>query len=281
MFNAPILLGRFLWSIAQGFVVKIATFNINGVKARLPRLLEWLEEFNPDVACLQEIKSIDENFPRLEFEDRGWQVETHGQKSFNGVAILSKHPIEDVLRRLPAENGDEAVDDEQARYMEATVCGVRVATIYLPNGNPRPGPKFDYKLAWMKRLRAHAARLLESEMPIVLAGDYNVIPADEDCHNPAAWVEDALTQPESRGELRGMLNLGYTDALRQIQPHGPAYSYWDFQRGAWQKDHGIRIDHLLLSPQAADILKDCQVDRVPRGKEKPSDHTPVWVELDV
>lgn len=260
--------------------MKIATFNINGVKARLPRLIEWLDTFSPDVACLQEIKSIDENFPRSEFEDRGWHLETHGQKSFNGVAILSKHPIEDVMRRLPAVDGSGADEDEQARYMEATIRGIRVATIYLPNGNPRPGPKFDYKLAWMERLQARAKTLLETEMPIVLAGDYNVIPADEDCHNPAAWVEDALTQPESRGFLRAILNLGYTDALRQIIPHGPAYSYWDFQRGAWQKDHGIRIDHLLLSPQAADILKDCRVDRVPRGKEKPSDHTPVWVELD-
>ncbi len=261
--------------------MKIATFNINGIKARLPRLLEWLDTFSPDVACLQEIKSIDENFPRLEFEERGWHVETHGQKSFNGVAILSKTPMEDVMRRLPALDGGPADDDEQARYMEATIKGVRVATIYLPNGNPRPGPKFDYKLAWMERLHARAADLLKTEKPVVLAGDYNVIPADIDCYDPAAWVDDALTQPESRGYLRAILNLGYTDALRQIQPYGQAYSYWDFQRGAWQKDNGIRIDHLLLSPQAADLIKDCQVDRIPRGKEKPSDHTPVWVELDV
>ncbi len=261
--------------------MKIATFNINGIKARLPRLLEWLDEFAPDVACLQEVKSIDENFPRLEFEALGWNVETHGQKGFNGVAILSKEPIEDVKRRLPALDGGNAVEDEQARYMEATVRGVRIATIYLPNGNPRPGPKFDYKLDWMARLCAQAKRLLASEMPVVLAGDYNVIPEDVDCHNPPAWVEDALTQPESRGYLRAIINLGYTDAQRQIQPIGPAYSYWDFQRGAWQKDHGIRIDHLLLSAQAADRLVDCKVDRIPRGKEKPSDHTPVWVELDV
>lgn len=261
--------------------MKIATFNINGIKARLPRLLEWLDTFKPDVACLQEIKSIDENFPRLEFEERGWHLETHGQKSFNGVAILSKTPMKDVLRRLPAVDGSPADDDEQARYMEATIKGVRVATIYLPNGNPRPGPKFDYKLAWMERLQARAAELLTTEKPVVLAGDYNVIPADVDCYDPTAWVDDALTQPESRGYLRAILNLGYTDALRQIQPYGQAYSYWDFQRGAWQKDNGIRIDHLLLSPQAADLIKDCQVDRVPRGKEKPSDHTPVWVDLDV
>ncbi|UTW60490.1 exodeoxyribonuclease III [Kordiimonas sp. SCSIO 12603] len=261
--------------------MKIATFNINGVKARLPRVLEWLEEFNPDVACLQEIKSIDENFPRLEFEEKGWNVETHGQKSFNGVAILSKHPIEDIMRRLPDLDGSECEEDEQARYIEATVKGVRVASIYLPNGNPRPGPKFDYKLSWMDRLIKRAEYLRTLEIPVVLAGDYNVIPFDEDCHNPAAWTEDALTQPESRARLRTLWNMGYTDSIRQITPRGPMYSYWDFQRGAWQKDHGIRIDHLLLSPQAADILKDAKVDRIPRGKEKPSDHTPVWVELDI
>ncbi len=259
--------------------MKIATFNINGVKARLPRLLEWLDEFQPDVACLQEIKSVDDNFPAMELEAKGWHVETHGQKAFNGVAILSKHPIEDVRRGLPDTNGNPHTEDEQARYIEATVQGVRIASIYLPNGNPQPGPKFDYKLAWMDRLVAHAARLLETEMPIVLAGDYNVIPRDEDCYNPAVWVDDALTQPESRAKLRTLTNLGYLDALRQIKPAGAAYTYWDFQRGAWQKDYGIRIDHLLLSAQAADRLTDCQVDRVPRGKEKPSDHTPIWIEL--
>jgi len=261
--------------------MKIATFNINGVKARLPRLLEWLDEFSPDVACLQEIKSVDENFPRLELEDKGWNVETFGQKSFNGVALLSKHPIEDVKRALPALDGGDESEDEQARYIEGTVKGVRIASIYLPNGNPQPGPKFDYKLAWMDRLAARARTLLTLEMPVVLAGDYNVIPHDEDCHNPAAWVDDALTQPESRARLRTLINLGYLDAIRQITPVGPMYSYWDYQRGAWPKDHGIRIDHLLLSPQAADLLKDAQVDRLPRGKEKASDHTPVWVELDV
>jgi len=261
--------------------MKIASFNINGVKARLPRLLEWLDEFSPDVACLQEIKSVDENFPRLEIEEKGWHVETHGQKSFNGVALISKHPIEDIRRGLPALNGGEELEDEQARYIEATIKGVRVASIYLPNGNPQPGPKFDYKLTWMDRLIAHANRLLELEMPIVLAGDYNVIPFDEDCHNPAAWVDDALTQPESRARLKSLWHLGYLDALRQIKPKGEAYTFWDYQRGAWQKDHGIRIDHLLLSPQAADILRDCQVDRQPRGKEKASDHTPIWVDLDV
>lgn len=261
--------------------MKIATFNINGVKARLPRLIEWLDEFSPDVACLQEIKSIDENFPRLELEDKGWNVETFGQKSFNGVALLSKHPVENIRRALPGLDGNDDESDDHARYIEGTVKGVRIASIYLPNGNPQPGPKFDYKLAWMDRLIERAKYLLTLEMPVVLAGDYNVIPHDEDCHNPAAWVDDALTQPESRQRLRALINLGYLDAIRQITPSGPCYTYWDYQRGAWQKDHGIRIDHLLLSPQAADILKDAQVDRLPRAKEKASDHTPVWVDLDV
>ncbi len=260
-------------------LMKIATFNINGVKARLPRLLEWLDEFQPDVACLQEIKSIDENFPAMEIEAKGWHVETHGQKAFNGVALLSKHPIEEVKRGLPATDGTPHTEDEQARYIEATIKGIRIASIYLPNGNPQPGPKFDYKLAWMDRLVTHAARLLKTEMPVVLAGDYNVIPKDEDCHNPAVWVDDALTQPESRAKLRTLINLGYLDALTQVKSNGAAYTYWDYQRGAWQKDYGIRIDHLLLSAQAADLLKDCQVDRVPRGKEKSSDHTPIWIEL--
>jgi exodeoxyribonuclease-3 len=259
--------------------MKIATFNINGIKARLPRLLEWLDEFSPDVACLQEIKSIDENFPRLEFEEKGWFIETHGQKSFNGVALISKHPIDNVLRGLPGHDGTPYSDDEQARYIEATIKGIRIASLYLPNGNPRPGPKFDYKLEWMDRLITHAKRLLEREQPTVLAGDYNVIPFDEDCYNPAAWAEDALTQPESRARLRSIINLGYLDAVRQINPVGAMYSYWDFQRGAWQKDNGIRIDHLLLSPQAADRLTDSGIDRVPRGKEKPSDHTPAWNDL--
>lgn len=254
--------------------MKIVTFNINGVKARLPRLLEWLEEFSPDVACLQEIKSIDENFPRLEIEALGFNLETHGQKAFNGVAIVSKHPIEDIMRGLP---GDDS--DEQARYIEATIKGVRIGGLYLPNGNPCPGEKFDYKLRWMDRLITHAQGLLASEQPVVLTGDYNVIPKDEDVYNPAGWVDDALCRPESRARFRTLLNMGYTDALRSVMPSGQAYTFWDYQAGAWPKDNGLRIDHFLLSAQAADRLVDCQVDRRPRGKEKASDHTPVWCEL--
>ncbi len=256
--------------------MKIATFNINGVKARLPRLLEWFHEFSPDVACLQEIKSIDDNFPRRAFEDIGYQVETHGQKAFNGVALLSKQPVKAVRRGLP---GDAA--DEQARYIEGTVNGVRIASIYLPNGNPAPGEKFDYKLRWMDRLIDHAAALLLEEWPLVLCGDYNICPRDEDVYDPKGWQDDALCRPESRARFRTLMNLGFTDALRHIMPSGQAYTYWDFQRGAWPKDHGLRIDHFLLSAQAADRLQDCQVDRRPRGKDKASDHTPVWCKLEV
>jgi exodeoxyribonuclease-3 len=258
--------------------MKIATFNINGIKARIAALPEWLEEAQPDVALLQEIKSVDENFPRELFEDMGYNVETHGQKSFNGVAILSKLPLEDVTRGLP---GDET--DEQARWIEATVVGkqaIRLCGLYLPNGNPAPGPKYDYKLAWMERLQARAEALLAEEAPFLMAGDYNIIPQDEDARRPEVWQEDALARPESRAAYRRLLNLGLTEAFR-ARAQGPEhYSFWDYQAGAWNKDDGIRIDHFLLSPAVADILLDCQIDKHVRAKEKPSDHVPVWVELD-
>lgn len=258
--------------------MKIATFNINGIKARIAALPEWLEEAQPDVALLQEIKSVDENFPRELFEDMGYNVETHGQKSFNGVAILSKLPLEDVSRGLP---GDES--DEQARWIEATVVGkqaIRICGLYLPNGNPAPGPKYDYKLAWMERLHARAQALLADETPFLMAGDYNIIPQDEDARRPKAWQEDALARPESRAAYRRLQNLGLTEAFR-ARVQGPEhYSFWDYQAGAWNKDDGIRIDHFLLSPAVADILLDCQIDKHVRAKEKPSDHVPVWVEVD-
>lgn len=258
--------------------MKIATFNINGIKARINALPEWLDEAQPDVVLLQEIKSVDEGFPREIFEDRGYTVETHGQKSFNGVAILSKLPLEDITRGLP---GDES--DEQARWIEATVMGdtpVRVCGLYLPNGNPCPGPKYDYKLAWMERLHARAQDLLAAEEPFLMAGDYNIIPQDEDAKRPEVWHQDALARPESRAAYRRILNLGFTEAFR-ARTHGPGhYSFWDYQAGAWNKDDGIRIDHFLLSPQCADLLRDCQIDKDVRAREKPSDHVPVWVELD-
>lgn len=258
--------------------MKIATFNINGIKARLPALLDWLDEAQPDVALLQEIKSVDEGFPHEPFEERGYNVETHGQKSFNGVAILSKLPLEDVTRGLP---GDD--EDEQARWIEATVVGktaIRLCGLYLPNGNPCPGPKYEYKLAWMKRLEARARDLLAAEEPALMAGDYNIIPQDEDAKRPEVWQEDALARPESRAAFRRIVNLGFTEAFR-ARTRGPGhYSFWDYQAGAWNRDDGIRIDHFLLTPQCADLLIDCKIDKDIRAREKPSDHVPVWVELD-
>ncbi len=259
--------------------MKIASFNINGIKARAERLLEWLPESGVDVALLQEIKSIDANFPRAPFEDLGFNVETFGQKSFNGVAILSKLPLEDVTRGLP---GDDS--DEQARWIEATVIGtraLRLCNLYLPNGNPAPGPKYDYKLAWMERLRNRARDLLTAEEPALMAGDWNVIPQPEDAHNPDKWREDALFLPETRAAFRRILNLGFTDAFRAIDQAPLNYTFWDFQRGAWNRNDGIRIDHFLLTPQAADLLRDCRIDRHMRGRERPSDHVPIWVELEI
>ncbi|MDA8584649.1 exodeoxyribonuclease III [Rhodobacteraceae bacterium] len=258
--------------------MKIATFNINGIKARFEALTDWLQNSAPDVALLQEIKSVDENFPREHFEDLGYIVETHGQKSFNGVAIMSKLPLEDVTRGLP---GDDA--DEQARWIEATVMGekpVRVCGLYLPNGNPVPGPKYDYKLAWMKRLKTRAEALLAAEEPALMAGDYNIIPQDEDAARPDAWRTDALARPESRAAYREILNLGFTEAFRARHQGAGHYSFWDYQRGAYDRNDGIRIDHHLLTPQAADLLTDCWIEADVRGREKPSDHTPVWIELD-
>ncbi len=258
--------------------MKIATFNINGILARTEALLTWLDEASPDVVCLQEIKKVDAEFPRAVFEARGWTVQTHGQKSFNGVAILSKLPLEDVTRGLP---GDES--DDQARWIEATVLGrrkVRVCSLYLPNGNPAPGPKYDYKLAWMARMEARVRQLLVSEQPLVFCGDYNVIPQAEDAANPKDWLKDALFLPESRRAFFRLLNLGLTDAVRVRDGRPGVYSYWDFQRGAWERNNGIRIDHHLLSPQAADLLQEIGIDKAVRGRDKPSDHVPVWAVLD-
>ncbi|ANB34920.1 exodeoxyribonuclease-3 [Rhodovulum sulfidophilum] len=258
--------------------MQIATFNINGVKARLQTVLDWLDAAAPDVALLQEIKSVDEAFPRAPFEDRGYNLETHGQKGFNGVAILSKYPLEDVRRGLP---GDD--EDSQARWIEATVIdkrAVRLCGLYLPNGNPAPGPKYDYKLAWMARLEARARELLATEEPLVLAGDYNVIPQDEDAARPEAWARDALALPETRAAFRRLLNLGFTEAFRAREQGPGHYSFWDYQAGAWNRNDGIRIDHMLLSPQAADLMTGCRIETELRAGEKPSDHVPVWLSLD-
>lgn len=258
--------------------MKIVTWNINGIKARLPVLTTYLKDTGPDVICLQEIKSVDEGFPGEAFEELGFSVATHGQKGFNGVAILAKTQIEDVQIGLP---GDD--DDPQARYLEATAIegshAVRIASLYLPNGNPITTDKFSYKLAWMDRLEAQAQTLLRGEMPTILAGDFNVIPQAHDAKRPEAWSNDALYQPESRAALRRLTSSGWTDYLKTCHPDVPKYTFWDYQAGAWQKDNGIRIDHMLLSPQAVDIAVAADVDRFTRGWEKPSDHAPVWVAL--
>jgi exodeoxyribonuclease-3 len=265
----------------------ISTFNVNSIKARLPNVLNWLKSSKPDVVCLQEIKCIDENFPAIEFEDLGYNVAVHGQKTYNGVAILSKYPLEDIRCGLDGVDWPDSELENQARYIEAFTNGVRVASIYLPNGNPvldadkQDSEKYKYKLRWMDRLNSHAADLLKFEEKLVLAGDYNIIPKDEDCYDPAAWEGDAATLPESRKRYRTLLNMGLTDALRATIPQGNNFTFWDYQRGSWQKDHGIRIDHLLLSPQAADCLTDCQIERDVRGQQKASDHTPIWIELDL
>lgn len=255
--------------------MKIATWNVNSVKARTQHLIDWLDQFKPDVVCLQELKCVEDAFPAMEVRGAGYEFAAEGQKTYNGVAILSNRPMEVVQRGLP---GDET--DEQARYIEAIIDGsVRVASLYLPNGNPIGTEKFDYKLAWMERLYARAAELLKTEEAFVLAGDYNVIPEAGDCWDPKAFASDALFQPESRAAFRKILNLGFTEAYRALNSELGRFSWWDYRGGGWQKDHGVRIDHLLLSPQAADRLEACDIDRTPRGWEKPSDHTPVWCTL--
>lgn len=258
--------------------MKLATWNINGVKARIETVKAWLAESAPDVACLQEIKSQTEAFPSDAFEDLGYNVAVHGQKSFNGVAILSKLPLEDVMTGLP---GDET--DEQARYIEASVplddTIVRVASIYLPNGNPLGTEKFDYKLRWFARLQMRAAELRSWEVPTALMGDYNVIPEPRDAKRPEVWGDDALFQPESRDAFARLGHLGYTDAIRASTQDGDVFTFWDYQAGAWQKNNGIRIDHAMLSPQAVDRLTLTGIDKHVRGWEKPSDHIPVWVDL--
>jgi exodeoxyribonuclease-3 len=255
--------------------MRIATFNINGIGARLPALLEWLEETRPDVACLQELKAPQEKFPEAAIRDAGYHAIWHGQKSWNGVAILARGVDPQQVRcGLP---GDD--EDGQSRYLEAAVDGVLIACLYLPNGNPAPGPKFDYKLAWFERLIAHAAGLLASGAPVVLAGDFNVMPTELDVYKPERWVDDALFRPETRAAFHRLLEQGWCDALRTMHPGEKIYTFWDYFRNAYGRDAGLRIDHLLLSPALAPALTAANVDRAVRGREKPSDHAPTWIEL--
>ena len=255
--------------------MKIATYNVNGVNGRLPVLLRWVAEEQPDIVCLQELKAPDEKFPAKAIRDLGYDVIWHGQKSWNGVAMLSRvGEIHETRRGLPNDP-----NPAQSRYIEAAVNGVLVAGLYLPNGNPRPGPKFDYKLAWFDALIAHAADLLATGAPVVLAGDFNVMPTERDVYKPERWVDDALFAPEVRAAYFRLLDQGWTDALRTIHPDETIYTFWDYFRNAYGRNAGLRIDHLLLSPSLADRLVDAQVDRRVRGWEKTSDHAPTWIEL--
>jgi exodeoxyribonuclease III len=266
------------WVQERRLVIKLATWNINGIKARIDGLLTWLGQASPDIVCLQELKSVDEGFPRLEIEALGYNVETHGQKGFNGVAILAKLPFDEVSCGLVGDDGDK-----QARFIEGVFSVgetvLRVASIYLPNGNPVESDKFLYKLGWMARLEEWVRARLDLEEPLAVAGDYNVIPQPEDCRNPEAWRGDALFMPQSRQAWRRIVNLGMTDAVRASTDLQQLYSFWDYQAGAWQKNNGIRIDHLLLSPELAGKLAATGIDRHARAWEKPSDHVPVWAAL--
>lgn len=257
--------------------MKIASFNINGIRARKPHVLKWIDESKPDIILFQEIKCTDDAFPKQEFEDLGFNVETHGQKGFNGVAILSKFPLEDITRGLSGEDSDQ-----QARWIEATVSDnipIRLCCLYLPNGNPAPGPKYDYKLKWMERLHQRAKELLALEEPTLIAGDFNVIPGAEDASEIENWKNDALYLPNTRQIWRQIVNLGYYDAFRLLNQEPEQYTFWDFQGGAWGRNEGIRIDHFLLTPQCADLLDSCEIDREVRGWQKPSDHVPIWIKL--
>jgi exodeoxyribonuclease-3 len=257
--------------------LRIASYNINGINGRLHVLTRWLEEFGPDVVGLQELKCTDEQFPREALQELGYSSIWHGQKSWNGVALLSRvGPPVETRRALPSDP-----DLKQSRYIEAAICGILIGNMYAPNGNPRPGPKFDYKLAWLDALSAHAGTLLESAMPVLLIGDYNVIPTDEDVYKPERWASDALFAPEARKKYRALVETGWTDAIRKLFPEKRIYTFWHYWRNSFERDAGIRIDHALLSPSLAKKLREAGVDRTPRGWEKTSDHAPVWVELEV
>ncbi|QEC68296.1 exodeoxyribonuclease III [Panacibacter ginsenosidivorans] len=255
--------------------MKIATYNVNSINARLPVLLRWLKEATPDIVCLQELKAIQENFPEQAIKDAGYHAIWHGQKSWNGVAILSRNNEPQKVRRaLP---GDD--DDTHSRYIEAHVNGLLIACLYLPNGNPAPGPKFDYKMNWFQRLTTHAAQLLKSGEPVLITGDFNVMPTEKDVYKPERWVDDALFRPEVRAAFKTLVDQGWTDAIRKLYPDETIYTFWDYFRNAYERNAGLRIDHFLLSPQISNRLIAAGVDRQVRGWEKTSDHAPVWIEL--
>lgn len=255
--------------------MRIATYNVNGINGRLPVLLQWLEETQPDVVCLQELKAPQEKFPEKAIQNAGYHAIWYGQKSWNGVAILSRNePPQETLRGLPGDS-----EDLHSRYIEATVNGLLVGCLYLPNGNPAPGPKFDYKLAWFERLTKHAAKLLDSGKPVLLTGDFNVMPTEKDVYKPERWVNDALFRPETRAAFKKLLDQGWTDTIRKLYPDETIYTFWDYFRNAYGRNAGLRIDHFLLSPKVEKRLIAAGVDRHVRGWEKTSDHAPVWIEL--
>lgn len=257
--------------------MKIATYNVNGIKSRLPGLLQWLQREQPDVACLQELKSLDAGFPESELRQAGYQALWKGQRSWNGVAILARgaQPVE-IRRELPGDSSDD-----HSRYLEAAIDGVVVACLYLPNGNPQPGPKFDYKLAWFDRLISHAGGLFRCGHPVVMCGDYNVVPTDFDIYNPKSWRKDALLQPESRERYQRLLAQGWIDSIRHLHPEAAVYTFWDYFRQHWQRNSGLRIDHLLLNAELAPALVSAGVDAWVRGEEGASDHAPTWIDLDL
>jgi len=254
--------------------MKIASWNVNSVNARIPNIKKWLESTNPDVLLLQELKCTDDNFPYFEFEALGYKCAVNGQKSWNGVAILSKHPIEDIRKGLDDNNSDE-----QARYIEATIKGIRIASLYVPNGNPIDSDKFPYKLKWFDKLYTHAQELLATNMPIIFGGDFNIIKEEKDAWDISVWEDDALYKIESRKKFRSILSLGYTDAFRINNTQSREYSFWDYQAGAWAKNNGIRIDYFLTSPLATDMITKCEIDKNPRAEDKASDHTPIVLEI--
>jgi exodeoxyribonuclease-3 len=275
IFYLPLFFSFCVIPLYKHRIMKIATYNVNGVNGRLPVLLRWLEESKPDVVCLQELKAPEEKFPLQAINDAGYQAIWHGQKSWNGVAILSrKHEIKEVRRALP---GDP--EDLHSRYIEAIINDIVIGCLYLPNGNPAPGPKFDYKLAWFKRLTAHAKDLLKHEVPVILTGDFNVMPTELDVYKPERWVDDALFRPETRGAFKTLMDQGWTDAIRHLYPKEVIYTFWDYFRNAYGRNAGLRIDHFLLSPRIAPRLKKAGVDKEVRGWEKSSDHAPVWIEI--
>jgi len=259
--------------------LKIASFNVNSIKMRLNNVLEWIEESKTDIILMQETKTVDENFPHLEFNNKGYETICCGQKSYNGVAIASKFKIKEISRSLPFYD-EKNIEDNQARFLHVKIEKMNLICIYLPNGNPAPGEKYDYKISWMRRLIKYTKEIYDKNEPLVIGGDFNVIQSELDCYDINKWTEDALYLEPTRRKMKELINIGLTDSFRLIHPNNKEYSFWDYQAGAWQKDNGIRIDFFLISPEIVDILKSAGIDKTPRGKEKPSDHTPIWIELE-